>query len=286
MQKSAIVLPSLLAAAILVTGCASAPKGDPREAARESEVHELKNTVASLRGTIDRLESRLKDVTDRLEASHSAAQPPSTAVLPHPAHGAGAPVEASASSSDPEAGFVNDTAVGAFRQAMVLFRSEKLSDAILAFSAFLERYPDHALAGSAQFYTGEAYLKMKEYKLAQQEFNRVLTSYDRSPAVPATLRSLAIVQEALKRPEDAAKSRQLLSSLFPMSPAAGHASAPALTATPEAKPALDAAPPAADAPAAAAQSPAVAQPAAPANPAGVDEAPMTAPLNPSSGAGP
>lgn len=90
----------------------------------------------------------------------------------------------------------------------------------MAFSEFLEKAPDHPLAGSAQFYVGESYFKQKEYKLALQEYQRVLTSYDRSPVVADTLARMITTEEILKKQPEAEKHQHLLTSLFPNSPAA------------------------------------------------------------------
>jgi tetratricopeptide (TPR) repeat protein len=103
---------------------------------------------------------------------------------------------------------------------MILFQSHNYPDASLGFSAFVDQYPDHALAGSAQFYLGECYFKQKEYKLAARELGRVITTYDRSPHIAETLRDLSISEEKTGMPEEAARHRQLLTSLFPHSPAA------------------------------------------------------------------
>jgi tol-pal system protein YbgF len=100
---------------------------------------------------------------------------------------------------------------------MVLFSSGSYSDAILAFSKFIEVYPDHPLAGNAQYYVGESYFKQKEYRLAIEEFDRVLTSYDRSSHVASTLLRMSQAEEELKKPEDAKKHKMALVSLFPQS---------------------------------------------------------------------
>jgi tol-pal system protein YbgF len=103
---------------------------------------------------------------------------------------------------------------------MILFQSRNYPDATLEFSAFVDQYPDHPLAGSAQYYLGESYFKQKEYKLAARELGRVITTYDRSPHIADTLRDLAISEDKIGQTEEAARHRQLLTSLFPHSPAA------------------------------------------------------------------
>jgi tetratricopeptide (TPR) repeat protein len=132
---------------------------------------------------------------------------------------------------------VNDEAVRSFRKAMILFEAGRFSEAEPAFASFMDRYPDHALAGAAQFYIGESFFKQGNYTQAYDEFQRVLMSYDRSAHVTETLRDLAETEDQLHKNQDAARHRQELSSLFPQSPAfasAAAAPAPAPIAAPPA----------------------------------------------------
>jgi TolA-binding protein len=183
--------------------------------------------MASIAARIDSLETKLATLGDRLLSTQGSvdqllantkASP--SAVHEHPAQAAGAAAGAPASPRDPEAGFATDEAIQAFRKASISWQAAKFADAVLGFSRFLERYPDHPLAGTAQYYVGNAYFQQKEYKLALQEYSRVLTSYDRSAHVSDTLAEMARAEDALKNPEAAARHRQLLTSLFPQSPAA------------------------------------------------------------------
>lgn len=214
-----------------MAGCASSPKAAGSDATQEQLVA-LKTLVSALSARLESIETRTTELGNQVEATRGnvdsllevkKARPTPTA--PHPAENRGGFVEPPEQASDPEAGFVKDAAVGSYRQALILFRAKKYSDANLAFSAFLQSYADHPLAGSAQFYIAESYHHQREYKLAHQEYDRVLTSYDRSPSVPDTLRRISQVEEVLKKPELAARHRQLLTSLFPQSPAARDRSA-------------------------------------------------------------
>ena len=189
--------------------------------------------ITTLNQRIEGLENKIATLSDKQEVTLStldsmvATQPPkSTAVAPHPADGAGTPIDKKKMQADLEHGFIEDSAIKSYRQAIILFRAERYQDAVLSFSAFLERFADHALAGSAQYYVGESYFRQKEYKLALQEFQRVLTSYDRSSHVSDTLARMAEAEDILKKDTDAAKHRQMLTSLFPQSPAAGNVPSP------------------------------------------------------------
>ncbi len=176
---------------------------------------------------MESLETRLAATQDGLESTRAQVENFSLAktgkvagkenvkgVSPHSSDSIGAPVDTSPSASDPEAGFVQDYAVKAFRQAMILFKGQKYPEAILAFTAFMEGYADHPLAGTAQFHIGESYYLQKEPKLAKAEYAPVLTDYDLSPYVPVARRRLSETEPTQK------KYQQLLLSLYPTSPAA------------------------------------------------------------------
>jgi tol-pal system protein YbgF len=197
---------------------------------------------AALNARLDAMEAKLAALNDKLDSTQhaldnflTAHQPKMSGVTTPMTDAAGAPVAASDANMP---GYVQDGAVQLYRKANILFESERYADANLAYSRFLEKYPDHALAGSAQFKIGEGYFKRKEYKQAVQEFQKVLTSYDRSPAISATLRELAESEDALGKTQEAARYRQQLTSLFPSSPAAqnlpaGGAAAPQAPQTTE-----------------------------------------------------
>lgn len=203
-------------------------------------------TVKELRALVNELTNRLELMEAKFEATHNALDAmaakqssKSSPVAAHPARASGQAVAPVPAETDPEFGFTNDDAVQTYRKAMVLVQTRRYTDALTQLSAFLEKYPDHPLAGGAQYYMGHAYLRQKEYKLAIQEYQRVLTSYDRSSHIAGTLRELAEAEDALKQTESASRHRQLLMSLFPHSPAAvstaskeTHAPAPVPAAAP------------------------------------------------------
>ncbi len=186
--------------------------------ATQQQLVDAQKRVVALSSHVASLEKKIDEMKSRLDIFF-ANQPANVAAIAHPAEGEGTEAEVPDDPHDPEAGFVHDDAVQAYRKAMASFNAGKYSDGILAFSSFLEKYPDHPLAGSAQYFVGESYFKQKEYKMADQNFQRVLVSYDRSIHVPDTLRDMADAEDALGNAEAAAKHRQLLTSLFSQSPA-------------------------------------------------------------------
>jgi tol-pal system protein YbgF len=198
--------------AIIPPGQSGAPQQDPRMSS------------AGLNARVDELEAKIARLNEKLDSTRAsvdgfltAHQPKVAGVSNSPSEAAGTPL---ADVSEGGAGFIQNGAVQLYRKANILFESQKYPEANLAYMNFLEKYPDHPLAGSAQFHVGDGYFKQKEYKQAVEEFQKVLTSYDRSPVVSITLRKLTEAEDALGKAEEAARYRQQLLSLFPNSPSA------------------------------------------------------------------
>lgn len=115
---------------------------------------------------------------------------------------------------------VNEDAVLTFRKGYALYQTAKYPEAILEWTRFQKDYPDHILAGSAQFYLGDSYFKQNEFKLAAAEFQKVLVSYDRSSHVSDALQRLTVCEEKNGNTMNSSKHRQMLKGLFAHSPAA------------------------------------------------------------------
>jgi TolA-binding protein len=181
-------------------------------------------SVAGLNARLEAMDAKVAAMNEKLDSTQHTldnfltAHSPKMSGVDHSANeAAGSPVAASDANSP---GYIQDGAVQLFRKANILFESQRYAESNLAYTNFLERFPDHPLAGLAQFKVGEGYFRKKEYRQAVQEFQKVLTSYDRSPAISATLRDLAESEDALGKTQEAARYRQQLTSLFPSSPAA------------------------------------------------------------------
>lgn len=218
----------------LLIGCASAPtqttsqESTPLKATEKTPLDRIPDKIAEktpektneeLRTIIQNLQIRINTLETKLSQIQSLQENAKPSVILHPAEHRGSKISETPIPSDPEGGFINDASVQDFRKAMILFQAQKNAEAALALSTFVENYPDHPLAGSAQFFVGESYFRQKEYKLALHEYERVLTTYDRSPHISFTLQRIADTEDYLQMKEAATKHRQLLASLFPHSPA-------------------------------------------------------------------
>jgi tol-pal system protein YbgF len=208
-------------------------EGQPAQAQSKPGSPDPRMSAAGMNARLEALEAKLASMNEKLDATRNsldnfltAHEPKKTGVSTSPTETSGTPL---ADTMPAGGGYIQDEAVQLYRKANILFESQKYPDANLAFSTFLEQYPDHPLAGSAQYHIGEGYFKQHQNKEALEEFQKVLTSYDRSSAVPQTLREMSEVEEGLGKSQEAARHRQQLLSLFPNSPAAQNLTAQAQT---------------------------------------------------------
>ncbi len=244
------LLLSTLFLVVVLSACAgSAKKPDEKEAApaapaataaapaAQTQNDELRAMLQNLNTRIDSLETKLGSLNEKVDQTKGRVDQSVAAQMMTPVNSPanskkGISPEVAKRSEDPEFGFITDQAVTEFRRGMILFEGSKYPEAVLQFTSFLEQFADHALAGNVQYYIGESYFRQKEYKLAAQEFQRVLTSYDRSPAISMALKGLVQTSDSLKNEKEASHYRQTLLSLFPQSPAAGELANVKISATP------------------------------------------------------
>jgi tol-pal system protein YbgF len=213
-------------------------EGDKQVAALSRQVDSLGETVTTLTGRVDELATRLDLLTRQLRGtgqapatsgsaaprSSSAAPSGSGSASPGPAPGpvAAVPPRPSAASLQPQ---------DIYQAAYIDFSKGSYSLAIAGFREFLRRYPDHELAGSAQYWIGEAYLSLargfsdssqsdkatESLEQAVQEFKKVLANYPRADKVPTALYKEALALIDLKQPGLAQARLQYLVDNFPRS---------------------------------------------------------------------
>lgn len=185
-------------------------------AAMNTKLDSLDTKMGSVNDKVDQTRAQMDTLTGNVGVSHPTTKKVVTPTLP----AGGSVDEDTVDSTGPEKGYIDDDAVQKYRSAMILFQAHNYPDAVLSFSSFVDQFPDHPLAGDAQYFLGESYFKQKEYRLAARELNRVLTTYDRSSHVSDALRDLAISEENTGDKDAAERHRQELMSMFPSSPAA------------------------------------------------------------------
>jgi tol-pal system protein YbgF len=214
----------------------------------EGRVTSLSKQIEALTASVASLNRRADELTARLDTqarqSIAPAPPPPrpvTALPPTPSvtgPSTGPPPPAPAPAPSPGVATVPPgprppaTAPGPqdmYQAAYIDFSKGSYPLAITGFREFLRRYPDHTLAGNAQYWIGEAQLGLARSQTnagqtdraipaleqAVQEFRKVVANYPRSAQAPAALYKEALTLIELKQPTVAEARLQYLVENFP-----------------------------------------------------------------------
>ena len=91
----------------------------------------------------------------------------------------------------------------------------QFGDAEAGFSNFLQKYPDHSLAGSAQYWLGETYYAQGDFKRAAQTFLMGYKKYPNSRRAADSLLKLGLSLGRLGQGDQACAAYQTVSSEYP-----------------------------------------------------------------------
>ena len=214
-------------------------EGDKQVAALSRQVDSLSETLTTLTGRVDELSTRLDTLTRQLRTGQpppmsGSAAPRSPSAAPS---GSAAPVSPGTAAPGPVAAVPQRPSAASlqpqdiYQAAYIDFSKGSYSLAIAGFREFLRRYPDHELAGSAQYWIGEAYMSLargfsdssqgdkatESLEQAVQEFKKVQANYPRADKVPTALYKEALALIDLKQPTQAQARLQYLVDNFPRS---------------------------------------------------------------------
>ena len=116
-----------------------------------------------------------------------------------------------------------------YQASYIDFSKGSYALAMAGFREFLRRFPDHTLAGNAQYWIGESHFSLarghanagqpdkatQELEQAVQEFRKVLASYPRGEKAPTALYKEALALLELKQPGLAQQRLEYLVANFP-----------------------------------------------------------------------
>ncbi|WP_374332138.1 tol-pal system protein YbgF [Aestuariivirga sp.] len=91
----------------------------------------------------------------------------------------------------------------------------QFGDAEAGFTSFLSKYPDHSLAGSAQYWLGETYYAQNDYKRAAANFLQGYKKYPTSRRAPDSLLKLGISLNRLGQDDQACAAFAAVSTEYP-----------------------------------------------------------------------
>jgi tol-pal system protein YbgF len=116
-----------------------------------------------------------------------------------------------------------------YQAAYIDFSKGSYALAMAGFREFLRRFPDHTLAGNAQYWIGESHFSLartsanagqadkatQELEQAVQELRKVVANYPRSEKAPTALYKEALALIELKQPGVAQQRLEYLVATFP-----------------------------------------------------------------------
>jgi TolA-binding protein len=185
-----------------------------------NSVPELKAHIQKLNEKIEAQDLKISLMAEKLKAQDTSAAKAGDTQISSPA-------EAGMGITDEPNFYLNDEKTDRFREALILFETERYGDSIAEFSKFTRDFKDHPLAGSAQYFVGESYFRQKELKLAITEFRTVLRNYSGSSHYLDSMRRLAECLDMENQSAEAMKYKQMLASQFSIFPAAQGIDSPA-----------------------------------------------------------
>ncbi len=83
------------------------------------------------------------------------------------------------------------------------------------FSNFIQKYPDHSLAGSAQYWLGETYFAQSDFRQAAQTFLKGYQQYPKSRRAADSLLKLGISLSRLGQKQQACAAYGAVSGEYP-----------------------------------------------------------------------
>ncbi len=199
-----------------------------REQGAESakQIAALTARLDALSAEVARVSARVDELAQRVDTPGRPAPSGGAAPGPPPARSGGAPTPPAVAAAPRPSGA---SAEEGYQAAYLDFSKGLYPLAVSGFRDFLRRFPDSALADSAQYWIGEAYFSMaratagqpekarENLEQAVQEFRKVVVAYPRGSKVPTALYKEALALVELKQTALAQTRLQYLIEHFPQS---------------------------------------------------------------------
>jgi len=193
-----------------------------------ADIEKLREEIRNLRGQIETLGNNIEGVAKRqrdmyvdldqrirrFEQPGSAAAPAAVAATTTAAAAAADTPKPAASA--PVSGEENET----YERAQGQRRIGNYQGAITAFQAFIAKYPKSTLAPRAQYWIGDSYFNLRDFKNAIASQQKLLSAYPDSNSVPDALLNMASAQLEAGDTATARKTMDGLIARYPSSEAA------------------------------------------------------------------
>lgn len=206
---------------------AQSTENERQFAALNQRLDGLTTSLAELGRRVDELSSRVEAVGRQLKSAAPAtpSAPPRTATPSPPA--ATPPPAPAPAGTRPSTSALQPQDI--YQAAYIDFSKGSYPLAMAGFREFLRRFPDHPLAGNAQYWIGESHFSLarshvnagqadkagQELEQAVLEFRKVLANYSRGEKAPTALYKEALALLDLKQPGLAQQRLEYLVANFP-----------------------------------------------------------------------
>src|SRR5262249_10452985 len=110
-----------------------------------------------------------------------------------------------------------------YASALGHVQADESERALSELTALTKRFPENALASSAQYWIGEIYFRQSDFARALVEFQRVVDGYPKSAQIPEALLKIGACHRALNEPDRAREVWQQVIADFPRTNAASQA---------------------------------------------------------------
>jgi tol-pal system protein YbgF len=168
--------------------------------------------LALLSGRVEETESRLKSLRESVEElkQEVVKRPASLPAVPEKVREA-VPEKPMARSNATD----QRSPEQMYQTALTSYGSRELGQAVLDFTELVARYPRHPLAGSAQYWIGEAYYAQRDYRQALTEFQKAIAQFPRGNKAPDVLLKVGLCYSALREPGRAQEAWERLIQEYP-----------------------------------------------------------------------
>ena len=170
----------------------------------QSEVRQLRNTVEVQGHELEQLKGRHRTLYDDLDKRLREAERRSSAVVAAPPSPVtAAPTTVLSTPTTPRV--VTAAQQHEYDAAFELMKQGLYDRAVKAFRAFLAKHPDSGLADNAQYWIAEGNYVLRNYKLALEEFTKVVNAAN-NPKAPDALLKIGYVHYELGAYDKARKT--------------------------------------------------------------------------------
>ena len=201
-----------------------------------TQLEALKSDMSKLRGQIEVLNNNVEnsakrqrdmylDLDTRMrrfeqQGGPAAEAPPSAAPGAAPVAGTGAVATAPPAAPAAVVNVDSGAETRAYEAAQSQRRLGNYQGAIVAFQNFINQHPKSTLAPRAQYWIGDSYFNLRDFKLAISSQQALLKSYPDSPTVPDSMLNIASSQIEMGESAIGRRTLEDLVARYPVSEAA------------------------------------------------------------------